>query len=170
MKLTDVVELKSGTPQFRLIETSDPEAPVYCFYGQQELEADLTGMGGDADCAKRIRTHDAVEVLSADDLVFSLMSGKAALVSERHEGYLLTQNFSKLAPSPMIDARYLVYLLNEHKGVRPTAHSRSARLLHHEVHRKAVDRSAAPRSSFMGNARGNRRSVLQHKQDYSFEA
>lgn len=118
MKLLDVVELKSGTPQFRLIETSDPEAPVYCFYGQQELEADLTGMGGDADCAKRIRTHDAVEVLSADDLVFSLMSGKAALVSERHEGYLLTQNFSKLAPSPMIDARYLVYLLNEHKGVR----------------------------------------------------
>lgn len=82
MKLTDVVELKSGTPQFRLIETSDPEAPVYCFYGQQELEADLTGMGGDADCAKRIRTHDAVEVLSADDLVFSLMSGKSC-VSER---------------------------------------------------------------------------------------
>ena len=39
-------------------------------------------------------------------------------MSERHEGYLLTQNFSKLAPSPMIDARYLVYLLNEHKGVR----------------------------------------------------
>lgn len=118
MKLTDVVELKSGTPQFRLIETSDPEASVYCFYGQQELEADLTGMDSDADCAKRIRTYDAVEVLSANDLVFSLMSGKATLVSECHAGYLLTQNFTKLVPSPMIDARYLVYLLNEHKGVR----------------------------------------------------
>ena len=118
MKLIDVVELKSGTPQFRLVETSDPEAPVYCFYGQQELDADLSGKKRDVNCAKKARTYDAVEVLSVGDLVFSLMSGKATLVGECHEGYLLTQNFVKLDPSPMIDAWYLVYLLNEHKGVR----------------------------------------------------
>ena len=118
MKLLDVVELKSGTPQFRLVETSDLEAPVYCFYGQQELEADLSGEKRDVNCAKKIRTYDAVEVLSVGDPVFSLMSGKATLVGECHEGYLLTQNFVKLDPSSMIDARYLVYLLNEHKGVR----------------------------------------------------
>lgn len=118
MKLTDVVELKSGTPQFRLTETLDPKAPVYRFYGQLELEADLSGMDSDAICAKTVRTYDTVEVLSAGDLVFSLMSGKATLVGECHEGYLFTQNFVKLAPSPLIDSRYLVYLLNEHKGIK----------------------------------------------------
>lgn len=118
MKLTDAVELKSGTPQFRLAETLDPKAPAYRFYGQLELEADLSGGNSDANCSKQIRTYDVVEVLSAGDLVFSLMSGRATLVGKCHEGYLLTQNFAKLAPSPIIDARYLVYLLNEYKEVR----------------------------------------------------
>ena len=118
MKLTDVVELKSGTPQFRVTETLDPKAPVYRFYGPLELGAELSGGDSDTTCSKRVRTYDAVEALSAGDLVFSLMSGKATLVGECHKGYLLTQNFAKLVPSPMIDARYLVYLLNEHKEVR----------------------------------------------------
>ena len=43
LRIHDVVNVVSGTPQFRIAETLDPAAPVYKFYSQADLELDLKG-------------------------------------------------------------------------------------------------------------------------------
>ncbi|WP_231038240.1 hypothetical protein [Pectinatus frisingensis] len=50
--------------------------------------------------------------------MFSLITGKAAIVQLAHDGYLYTQNYIKLLPVSTIDAGFLVYLLNEDQSIR----------------------------------------------------
>ncbi|MGL6015073.1 MAG: hypothetical protein ACRCZU_03110, partial [Selenomonadaceae bacterium] len=50
--------------------------------------------------------------------IFSLITGKAAMVRQAHAGYLYTQNYIKLLPGAAVDAMFLVYLLNESQSVR----------------------------------------------------
>ena len=116
-KLQDRVSLTSGSPQFRFVETTDESAPLYNYYGQVELSDDLVGIDTLDKEAKQIRLYDKVNLVEAGDVVFSLISGKASIVSQNHDGYLLTQNYVKLAPDDSIDERFLVYLLNEDKSI-----------------------------------------------------
>ena len=51
-------------------------------------------------------------------MVFSLVTGKAAIIRPEHEGYLYTQNYIRLLPTDAIQAAFLVYLLNEDKFIR----------------------------------------------------
>ena len=44
MKLTDVVKLKVGSPQFRIKESLLRETPSYNIYSQNDLEEDLAGI------------------------------------------------------------------------------------------------------------------------------
>ena len=42
VKVTEFITFESGSPQFRIKETVDKAAPLYFFYGQNELENDLS--------------------------------------------------------------------------------------------------------------------------------
>ncbi|WP_339221924.1 restriction endonuclease subunit S [Paenibacillus sp. FSL W7-1332] len=112
-KLKDMVEFVSGSPQFRIIETSDISAPQYTYYGQSDLEADLVDMDSNGSDGKQVRTFDKVNTLCHGDVVFSLISGKSAIVGVKHRGYLYTQNYVKLVASNKVDSKYLAFLLNE---------------------------------------------------------
>ncbi len=117
-KLESVVEIVSGSPQFRIIESLDVKAPIYTYYSQSDIEDDLRGMKHHDKSIKQVRTFDNVNTLSQGDVVFSLISGKSAIVSANHEGYLYTQNYIKLLYKEKLDSRYLVYLLNEDRFVK----------------------------------------------------
>ena len=117
MKMTDLVSFKLGSPQFRIKETLAEEAPLYQMYSQLDLEEDLAGVVSDHQENKQVKTLDDVSTLKTNDLVFSLISGKAALVSPEHAGYLYTQNYLILEPDERLDAKFLLYLLNEDKGI-----------------------------------------------------
>ncbi|WP_215904616.1 restriction endonuclease subunit S [Parasphaerochaeta coccoides] len=116
--MVEMAELNSGFPQFRITESGDSDAPVYFFFGQPEMENDLTGVETHSGSRKQIRTFDHVGTLQSGDLIFSLICGKAAMVRCGHDGYLYTQNYVKLFPAPAIDARYLVYMLNEDANIK----------------------------------------------------
>lgn len=116
--IDSIVELVSGTSQFRIVEALSDDAPVYRFYAQSDIEEDLVGLSTEGANRKQIRTFDAVNTVSAGDVIFSLISGKAAMVQPVHSGYLFTQNYVVLVPSSGIDSRYLVYILNENREVR----------------------------------------------------
>ncbi|RYL88099.1 restriction endonuclease subunit S [Sporolactobacillus sp. THM19-2] len=118
IKLSERVELVSGSPQFRLTESFDEQAPLYYFYSQTDLSDDLVGMVSPDNDNKKIRTRDKVNTLRAGDVVFSLTSGTASMVRKVHENYLYTQNYVRLDPENHIDSKYLVYLLNENKTIR----------------------------------------------------
>lgn len=112
-RLTELVEFVSGSPQFRIRETSDATAPLYTYYGQPDLEADLVGMDSNGSDGKQVRTFNRVNTLGQGDVVFSLISGRSTIVGVKHQGYLYTQNYVKLVVGNKVDSKYLVFLLNE---------------------------------------------------------
>lgn len=116
-KLEDIVEFVSGSPQFRIKAAPDDTAPLYTYYGQPDLEADLVGMDSNGVDRKQVRTLDKVNTLCQGDVVFSLISGKSTIVGLKHQGYLYTQNYVKLVAGNMIDSKYLVFLLNEDQSI-----------------------------------------------------
>lgn len=118
IKISDYVNFVSGSPQFRIEESNDNSAPEYCIYGQNDLKNDLFGIKSDELSGKSIRTWDKVNVLFEGDVVFSLISGTASIVSKDHEGYLYTQNYIKLFSSDRVDSKFLVYLFNEDTFVK----------------------------------------------------
>lgn len=117
MKMTNLVTLTVGSPQFRIKESNIEEAAVYKFYSQVNLVDDLTGIETDNQENKIIRTLDAVTTVSENDIIFSLVSGKASLVKKSHDGYLFTQNYVVIKNEKEIDAGFLVYILNEDKSI-----------------------------------------------------
>lgn len=117
-RLDEVVKFVSGSPQFRIKEVFDENVPLYTYYGQSDMEDDLVGIDSQNNDNKQIRTFDKVNTLCHGDVVFSLISGKSTIVTEPHKGYLYTQNYVKLVTDDKIDAKYLVYLLNEDKLIK----------------------------------------------------
>jgi len=117
-KLDNVVQFVSGSPQFRIKEVFDDKAPLYTYYGQQDIEDDLVGIDSNGSDSKQVRTFDKVNTLCQGDVVFSLISGKSTIVGTNHQGYLYTQNYVKLVTDEKVDSKYLVYLLNEDKSVK----------------------------------------------------
>lgn len=115
--ISSIVEFISGTPQFRIQESLNNEAPTYIYYSQPEINDDLNGLSTTKD-EKRIRTYDNVNTVKSGDVIFSLISGKATIVRDDHVGYLFTQNYVVLIPTESIDARYLVYMLNENYKIK----------------------------------------------------
>lgn len=117
-KLNELVELVSGSPQFRITEMFDKKIPLFTYYSQTDLTDDLVGIiSRDVD-NKQVRTNDKVNTLFDGDVVFSLITGIATMVRKEHEGYIYTQNYVKLVPSQNIDSRFLVYLINENKIIK----------------------------------------------------
>ncbi|HHW38061.1 MAG TPA: restriction endonuclease subunit S [Bacillales bacterium] len=117
-KLSEVAEFVSGSPQFRITEVFDVNAPLYTYYGQPDMDDDLVDIVSSNVDNKQVRTQDKVNTLDTGDVVFSLISGISTIVRIAHEGYLYTQNYVKLIPNENVDSQYLVYLLNEDKSIR----------------------------------------------------
>lgn len=117
-KLSELVELVSGSPQFRITEVFDEKTPLFTYYSQTDLTDDLVGIISEDVENKQVRTNDKVNTLCHGDVVFSLITGIATIVSKEHEGYLYTQNYVKLLPSHKIDSKFLVYLINENKAIK----------------------------------------------------
>lgn len=121
-KLTDYAELLGGIPQFRIVETISGRAPLYNVFGQNDLLEDLFGVESQKKDSKVIRTTEQVTTLSTGNIIFSLISGTACIVSEKHKRYLYTQNYIKISPDSSIDPKFLIYLLNEEEMVRKQLH------------------------------------------------
>lgn len=117
-RLESLVQFVSGSPQFRIKEVFDDKAPLYIYYGQQNIEDDLVGMDSNNSDSKQVRTFDKVNTLCEGDIVFSLISGKSTIAGANHQGYLYTQNYVRLVTNEKIDSKYLVYLLNEDKFIK----------------------------------------------------
>lgn len=117
-KLSEMVEFLSGSPQFRITEVFDVNAPLYIYYGQPDLDDDLVDIVSSNVGNKKVRTQDKVNTLYSGDVIFSLISGISTIVRKEHEGYLYTQNYVKLMPNENVDSKYLVYLLNENKLIK----------------------------------------------------
>lgn len=118
VKLNELVDLVSGTMQFRITESRAAQTPSYLLYSQTDLADDLVGILSKAADNKRICTSNQVNTLTPGEVVFSLISGTAAIVREAHQGYLYTQNYIKLIPKETIDPKFLVYLLNENSAIK----------------------------------------------------
>ncbi|MBV4422383.1 restriction endonuclease subunit S [Clostridium tyrobutyricum] len=117
-KLSKLVELVSGSPQFRITEVFDEKTPLFIYYSQTDLIDDLVGIISNDVDNKQVRTNDKVNTLCDGDVVFSLITGIATIVRKEHEGYLYTQNYVKLLPNHNIDSKFLVYLINEDKTIK----------------------------------------------------
>lgn len=117
-KLSRLVELVSGSPQFRITEVFDEKTPLFTYYSQTDLTDDLVGIISKTVDNKQVRTNDKVNTLCHGDVVFSLITGIATIVRKEHEGYIYTQNYVKLLPSNKIDSKFLVYLINENKTIK----------------------------------------------------
>lgn len=121
IKLSSLFEIKAGMQQSRIIETEEEDARTYYYYSSETLKGDLLGADDDfVDYGRlsKVSVKDKVTVLHTGNLVFSLMAGFAAIVSNQHDGYLQTQNFVTLVPSEAVDKRYFAFLLNEDTDAR----------------------------------------------------
>ncbi len=118
VKVTEFITFESGSPQFRIKETVDKAAPLYFFYGQNELENDLSQIEMNQSETKSVQTFDPVLTVAEGDIVFSLISGKAAIVGKNHAGFLITQNYLRLVVDTPVIPSYIVYLLNEDLSIK----------------------------------------------------
>ncbi|WP_251862086.1 restriction endonuclease subunit S [Clostridium sp. Marseille-Q2269] len=117
-KLSKLVELVSGSPQFRITEVFDEKTPLFTYYSQTDLTDDLVGIISKTVVNKQVRTNDKLNTLCHGDVVFSLITGIATIVRKEHDGYIYTQNYVKLLPSNKIDSKFLVYLINENRTIK----------------------------------------------------
>lgn len=117
-RLCDIVGFKIGSIQNRIIENIDEGSFVYTIYSQMDLQDDLIGTKISNSDHKIIHTKDQVQTLHTGDVVFSLISGNAAIVREIHNGYLYTQNYIKLILNEEIDSHFLVYCINENTSIK----------------------------------------------------
>ncbi|MCI5725632.1 hypothetical protein [Fusobacterium sp.] len=118
--LSDLVEFVSGTVQFRIKESTDTKAITYRFYSQSDMDNDLKEIYEDKNInlMKEIRTFDNVSIVKKGDLIFNLISGRAAIVKKNYENYIFTQNFVKLEPKKKLNKEFLLYLLNEEEEIQ----------------------------------------------------
>ncbi|HFI0397685.1 TPA: restriction endonuclease subunit S [Streptococcus suis] len=118
MKLEELAFFMGGSLQVRLEATSLEDAKDYVLYNQQHHQLDGYEMVEEIVESRTVRTDREVTVLEEGDLLFSLLSGKAVLVREEHEGFLYTQNYIKIEPIAKLDKAFLLYLINESSEIR----------------------------------------------------
>ncbi|MCI4139078.1 restriction endonuclease subunit S [Bacillus vallismortis] len=115
MRLEEMVTVKIGRNLSRGHEKNDPTLVAYTY---EDLINDLDGSFLDSPGARHVK-HQESYLSSAGDVVFSFVSSKAGIVSDRHQGKVINQNFAKLMiEHHELDRRYLCYALNESHGMK----------------------------------------------------
>lgn len=117
MKFEDVITVKIGRNLSRGNEKYDPTLVAYSY---DDLIEDLDGSFLNSRKLKTLNNDSWTSYLSNyGEVVFSFVSSKASIVSERTQGKIINQNFAKLTfDSNRIDPRYLCYLLNESQSMK----------------------------------------------------
>ncbi|HIR91293.1 MAG TPA: restriction endonuclease subunit M [Candidatus Limicola stercorigallinarum] len=118
ISIKSLASFETGTAQFRIREDTGADSKTYSFYTQADLDDDLKQMPTSQTTRKCMRTSDSVVTVATGDVLFSLVSGSAAIVQAERSGLLITQNYVVIKPSNNIDPRFLVYLLNENPEIR----------------------------------------------------
>lgn len=118
MRLKQLVDFEAGILQNRIKEVSSSDSKEYLLYGQQEFQADLEGIEEVPYEKRIIRTEDRITTLQEGCVVFSLISGKAAIVGVAHNNYFYAQSYVQIYCGEKLHPYYLVYLLNEDKDIR----------------------------------------------------
>lgn len=117
--LDKLVKFTSGKTQFRIKESMEENAIEYNFYSQNDIDNDLKEYYiSNVEETKKIKTLDKVNLIKKGDLIFSLISGRAAIVKKNYENYIFTQNFVKIEPKKKLNKEFLLYLLNEEEEIR----------------------------------------------------
>ena len=116
-RLSEYVDLVSGSSRFRVDEDRLGQAPHYYVYNQNIHEGVDSLEASDSE-DNEISTHDELTLLGEGDLVFSLISGTANVVDAEHAGYYYTQNYVRLIPKNSLNKLYFMYLLNEDSSIR----------------------------------------------------
>ncbi|WP_251421366.1 restriction endonuclease subunit S [Veillonella agrestimuris] len=118
--IKELFHSNTGISQFRLEESTADNATLHTFYGQIELEEDLTGVADSNAERKQIKLVKSNSKLEAGDLIFSTISGKATVVNPSHEGYIFTQNYVRMVPLKRkeVDNRYIAFLINENTDIK----------------------------------------------------
>lgn len=118
-RLKELVSFDAGSPQFRVTDLKDNQAPVYYYYTVDDLRADLVDeMDVDLSDHKQISTHDNICLTNEGDVIVSLVTTQATLVRKARKGLFLTQNFLKVKTGKDIDPTYFIYLFNEDKSLK----------------------------------------------------
>lgn len=112
-------KVKAGTQQTRIKESSGPDSKLYYYYSADMLRDDICGIEEPADPKQltQIRTTDGVATIKAGELVISLVTGETGIVSNLHDGYLITQNFATIE-SAVLDPGFIMFLFNEVGAVK----------------------------------------------------
>lgn len=113
MKLEDMLTVKIGRNLSRGNEKHDPTLVAYSY---EDLIDDLDGLfidsqvGVDNGGGPNRDTY----LSNKGEVVFSFVSSKAGIVSDKNEGKIINQNFAKLIiEKKQLDKYYLCYALNE---------------------------------------------------------
>ncbi|WEV38160.1 hypothetical protein OZX58_05270 [Lactobacillus sp. ESL0680] len=115
MKLKDLFEFKSGSLQSRLEVNNKSNTKSYFVYDRNCYLEDTFQSLTNNSKTKQIKTISDVVLVKQGDLIFNLQSGKAAIITQKHDKYILTQNFVKLIPRTSVSIEYILFLLNESK-------------------------------------------------------
>ena len=113
MKLEDIVTVKVGRNISRVNEGQDLVLETYTY---ENLIDDLDGLALNSD-ARNNSVHSSEQdnhLSKSGEVVFSFVSSKAAIVSDKNKGKIINQNFARLViEHTQLDHRYLCYVLNE---------------------------------------------------------
>lgn len=111
MKLEELTQVSVGRNVSRI---SDNEVKLNQVYTNDDLLADLCVPIGKLKHTDRNRIPINKYSVVAGELVYSLVSSTAGIVSQQNSGKIINQNFARISPlSDQINLRYLCYILNE---------------------------------------------------------
>ena len=119
-RIDEIAKLQPGQLLTRIREVDDPDVSGYVVYSGKHFLADSFQLGpDDGKQDKVIRTEEDVMLVEPEMLLISLTTNKAVIVSEAHEGHLLTSNYIRVDyDSSKIDPNYFCYVYNESDAVR----------------------------------------------------
>lgn len=119
-RIDEIAKLQPGQLLTRIREVDDPDVSGYVVYSGKHFLADSFQLGpDDGKQDKVIRTEEDVMLVEPEMLLISLTTNKAVIVSEAHEGHLLTSNYIRVDyDSSKIDPNYFCYVYNESDEVK----------------------------------------------------
>jgi len=117
MKLEDIVAVKVGKNISRVNEEQELALETYTY---ENLIDDLDGLSLNPNASNGDDSREQDNHLSKPgEVVFSFVSSKAAIVSDRNKRKIINQNFARLIiEHEQLDHRYLCYVLNESHAMK----------------------------------------------------